>query len=108
FFPGGGVEKGERAETSLRRELVEEAGVEVTGVPGLIGVYSNHKIFPNDHVLLYRLTSDAWTPCDPTSRGEISQRLWVDPASPPQDVTPGTGRRLADFASGRNNSDGYW
>ena len=31
FFPGGGIEKGERAETSLLRELKEEGGVELTG-----------------------------------------------------------------------------
>lgn len=108
FLPGGGVEKGERAETSMRRELVEEAGVDITGTPALVGVYSNHRIFPNDHVLLYRLAHDAWTACDPTSRGEISERVWVDPSSPPDDATPGTLRRLAEHASGERASDGYW
>lgn len=108
FLPGGGVEKAEPAELSIRRELVEEAGVEVTGQLELLGVFSNHRVFPNDHVLLYRLAVSEWTACDPTSRGEISERVWVDPASPPQDVTPGTGRRLAEHASGARNSDGYW
>ena len=55
FFPGGGVERGETTDFSLRRELEEEGGVRVTGSPGLIGVFSNHRVFRNDHVVLYRL-----------------------------------------------------
>ncbi len=42
---GGGIEFGERAETALHRELMEELGVEVTG-PHLLGVLEN--IFSND------------------------------------------------------------
>ncbi|WP_084391903.1 NUDIX domain-containing protein [Henriciella pelagia] len=107
FLPGGGVEKGEIAEVSLRRELIEEAGAEIVGAPRLIGIYSNHRVFPNDHVVLYRLDAEAWQAREPTSRGEISQRLWIDPVSPPEDATPGTKRRLAEVYGG-GVSDGYW
>ena len=107
FFPGGGVERGERAETALQRELEEEAGVIAQGRPELLGVYSNHRVFRNDHVLLYRLALGSWTTCEPTSRGEIAERIWVDPFSPPSDVTPGTRRRLAEVF-GDGGSDGYW
>ena len=47
FFPGGGIEKGERAETSLLRELKEEGGVELTGAARLLGIYSNDPAFCN-------------------------------------------------------------
>ena len=107
FFPGGGIEKGELALTALARELEEEAGVVPSAEPVLLGVYSNHRVFRNDHVLLYRLKPGSWTSCAPTSRGEIAERIWIDPARAPSDVTPGTGRRLAEvFADG--GSDGYW
>ena len=97
FFPGGGVERGETTDFSLRRELQEEGGVKVTGQPDLIGVFSNHRVFRNDHVVLYRIQSQDWTACgDPVGR-EIAETLWCDPKRPPADVTPGTARRLDEL-----------
>lgn len=105
-FPGGGVERGETALVALGRELAEEAGVD-PAAPELIGVYSNHRVFRNDHVILYRIAAGGWTACRTDSAGEISERIWADPLDPPDDVSPGTGRRLAEFYSG-GPSDGYW
>ncbi len=107
FFPGGGIEKGERAETSLLRELKEEGGVELTGAARLLGIYSNEPAFPNDHVLLYHLRPEDWAAGEPTSFGEISERVWASPFDLPEDTTPATRRRAAEvFEAGPN--DGYW
>jgi 8-oxo-dGTP pyrophosphatase MutT (NUDIX family) len=104
FLPGGGVERGETTDLSLRRELEEEGGVRITGVPELIGVFSNHRVFRNDHVLLYRVARDAWSACgDPVGR-EIAEILWCDPMAPPTDVTPGTQRRLRELFGGEAQS----
>lgn len=101
FLPGGGVERGETTDLSLRRELEEEGGVKVTGGLELVGVFSNHRVFRNDHVLLYRVRSDAWAACgDPVGR-EISEIIWCDPAAPPADATPGTQRRLRELFEGQ-------
>ncbi len=97
FFPGGGVERGETTELSLRRELQEEGGVTVTGAPELIGVFSNHRVFRNDHVLLYRVRSEAWTAGGDPVGHEISEIVWCDPLEPPEDATPGTRRRLQEL-----------
>ncbi len=107
FFPGGGVERGEVAIVSLERELEEEAGVRPTATPQLHNIYSNHRVFRNDHVLLYRISASDWSSCEATSRGEISEIVWADPAAAPDDTTPGTARRLREIYAGGPN-DGYW
>lgn len=105
FLPGGGVEKAEASHESLRRELLEEAGVQLTGEARLHGIYSNHRVFPNDHIILYRVS--CWEQVEPTSQGEIAEIAWVNPLAPPADVTPGTGRRLAELY-GSAPSSAYW
>ena len=52
-LPGGGVETGETFMDSLKRELVEEGRIELTGEPELHGLYFNRKISPRDHVAVY-------------------------------------------------------
>jgi ADP-ribose pyrophosphatase YjhB (NUDIX family) len=98
FLPGGGVESGETADAALRREMAEEAGVEVTAPPVLVGFFSNAAVFRNDHVLLYRVT--AWRPCPPTSEGEIAERGFFALDALPEDTTHGTRRRLNEVFAG--------
>jgi 8-oxo-dGTP pyrophosphatase MutT (NUDIX family) len=106
-FPGGGVEPDEPVITALQRELVEEAGVHLTGAAMLFGVFSNHPNFRNDHVLIYRIQSDAWASVAPTARGEIAACIWADPLAPPQGTTAGTQARLAEIYGGAALSP-YW
>ncbi len=105
FLPGGGVERGEPAEEALARELVEEAGVQLEGPATLVGIYSNHRHFPNDHVLVYRAT--AWREVPASSVGEIAEVRWVDPLNPPEGATPGNARRLREIFAGSDASL-YW
>jgi 8-oxo-dGTP pyrophosphatase MutT (NUDIX family) len=99
YMPGGGVERGETTEQALARELVEEAGVELTGRPTLVSMHSNHAGFPGDHALIYRV--DQWRACRATSRGEIHQVEWFAPGDLPADVTPSTRRRIEEALGGR-------
>lgn len=98
-FPGGGVEKLETCTLALQRELMEEAGIEASaGDMELVSVHANHAFFPNDHVLVYRITS--WTQREATSRGEIAEVRFVDPLNPPEDVSRGTRNRLNELFGG--------
>lgn len=98
YMPGGGVEYGETAEEALARELIEEAGVRMTGRASLVSFHSNHVKMPGDHVLIYRV--GAWEACEPTQRGEIEEIAWFASDALPDDVTPATRRRLTEALRG--------
>ena len=107
YLPGGGVEKGETSLYSLERELEEEGGFILTAPPELVGIYSNHVVFPNDHVVLYRSRPGTWNQGKATSRGEIAEAVWADPLNPPDGTTPGTRTKLEEVFAGAAPSP-YW
>ena len=95
-FPGGGVERGETVEEALEREMEEEAGAVLTGAPELFGIYSNAQVFPNDHVALFVVRS--WSQARiPEPNHEIAEQRLFAPDQLPEDINPGTGRRLAEI-----------
>ena len=104
-FPGGGVEKRETAQEALRRELEEEASIAVTGDLKLVSAHSNHRAFPNDHVLVFRI--EGWNQATFKPSMEIAEIAFVDPLSPPHDVTGGTQRRLNEMFGGAALSE-HW
>ncbi len=105
YLPGGGVERGETAETAVVRELAEEAGVRALSRPRLVSAHSNEVVHPRDHVLVYRV--DAWEPCAPDARGEIHAVGWFAPDALPADTSPGTRRRITEVFGGVE-SDPMW
>ena len=104
-LPGGGVEAGESAAEAIRRELAEEAGVQLTESPRLFGVYANHHNFRGDHVLLFH--ARRWEVCATDADGEIEAVDWFFADDLPVDVTAATRRRLDEFA-GRDAVGENW
>lgn len=96
IFPGGGVEFGETIATTLLRELDEEAGIAPTEPAELFGIYSNHEIFPGDHVALFVVKS--WRRLREVERNaEIAELGFFSRDALPKDTTPGTRRRIDEL-----------
>ena len=98
-FPGGGVERMETAESALRRELDEEAGVALTGDPALFGIYANFRVFPSDHVALFVVRQ--WRQArPPVPNYEIAEHGMFARHTLPDDINPSTARRIAEIFDG--------
>jgi ADP-ribose pyrophosphatase YjhB (NUDIX family) len=103
-FPGGGVEWGETALTALARELKEEAGVILADTPTLLGLYTNFRHFPGDHVVCYVVRAWAQAEVPPPSFEIREQRLFPAEALPPEAVGP-VARRIAEVLEGRPQAE---
>lgn len=99
MLPGGGVERGETVHEAALRELREEAAVHGQEAPQLLGIYLNDRQFPGDHVACFVLRKFRQERFRPSS--EIAEARFFPPQDLPHDVSPGTGRRLAEIFDGQ-------
>jgi 8-oxo-dGTP pyrophosphatase MutT (NUDIX family) len=95
-FPGGGVEKNQTSETALIEELKQETGLTVSGQPKLHGIFFNRDVSKRDHVLVYLCETTGDLPENPPSF-EIAEARYFGLADLPDDIDPGTERRLREI-----------
>ena len=99
-LPGGGVKRGETLEQAIRREAAEEAGAQL-GTLRLLGLYDNFREGKSDHVAVFVCT-DLTLNGEP-GRGldrEIARVAFFELDGLPEDVSPGTRRRLLEYVEG--------
>ena len=96
YFPGGGVEIGESFENALRRELEEEARIEILAPPRLHGIFFNVHISRRDHVAVYVITGFHQSG-ERMPDAEILEAKFFPRDRLPADISPGTRRRLAEI-----------
>lgn len=94
--PGGGLERGERPEDGLRREILEETGFEAR-IGDFIGVY--HNAYKDDLILAFAAGIVGGSQKAP--HAEIAEIAWFNPADLPQPMTANTRQRIADAKAGR-------
>jgi ADP-ribose pyrophosphatase YjhB (NUDIX family) len=102
-LPGGGVERDENLEQSLRRELLEEAGIEIVGRPRLHGVFSNFQRSKGDHIAIFVIHD--WQQVEARSaKLEIIEQRYFSLYSLPSGLIDGARRRLQEVFENRPTS----
>jgi ADP-ribose pyrophosphatase YjhB (NUDIX family) len=99
-LPGGGVETGESFGGALRRELLEEGRIELTGEPVLHGLFFNSHVSRRDHVAVYivrRFRQDRL----PEPNREIVACGFFAADALPAETTRGTRLRISEVLEGR-------
>jgi ADP-ribose pyrophosphatase YjhB (NUDIX family) len=105
-LPGGGVERGETAIQSLRRELDEEAAVTISSSePQLFGLYSNESRLRGDHVAFYIVREFVMGEFVPTVEIREARLFAVDDL--PADTAASVTRRIAEI-EGKAPRSPYW
>jgi 8-oxo-dGTP pyrophosphatase MutT (NUDIX family) len=98
-LPGGGVEVGETFIEALRRELVEEGRIELTGEPVLHGLFFNGHVSRRDHVAVYVVRQFRQDRL-PKPNHEIMECGFYAPDALPAETTRGTRLRIAEVLDG--------
>jgi 8-oxo-dGTP pyrophosphatase MutT (NUDIX family) len=99
YLPGGGIGKGESAETALARELVEEANIEIFGRPELHGLFFNPKGSPRDHVACY-VVREFRQIAPHVPDFEIAEAGFFAPDDLPKETTRATRARIEEVMKG--------
>jgi 8-oxo-dGTP pyrophosphatase MutT (NUDIX family) len=98
-LPGGGVEVGETFLEALRRELVEEGRIELTGEPVLHGLFFNGHVSRRDHVAVYVVRQFRQDRL-PKPNHEIVECGFYAAGALPKETTRGTRLRIAEVLDG--------
>ncbi len=99
---GGGVDKGETSLQAVKRELMEEVGIELLEEPTFHGFFHKRKKRWDDYIALYVCQK---VKQNPASSLEIAEQKWFPLHDLPHDITSATKRRIEEYLGQRALSD---
>ena len=104
FLPGGGLKSNETYEQAIRRELKEEMGISVSDLK-LHGIYNNFYEGKSDSIVVF--SSFNFTEPKNKTR-EIERFGFFRLGELPQNISPGTRRRIEEFQNSDKPNFGTW
>ncbi|MEP0520000.1 MAG: NUDIX domain-containing protein [Hyphomicrobiales bacterium] len=96
YFPGGAIDPGEHAFDAVERELIEEAGIGLTGLPRMVSVFQNINTAARDHVVFFECPNWRQLHEPNVPNREIAEIGFFALEALPDDISPGTLRRLTE------------
>jgi ADP-ribose pyrophosphatase YjhB (NUDIX family) len=107
YLPGGGVKKGESFEAALLRELREEVGAAGATIERILGVYHSRREAKDDHIVVFVVSLPKDAQIYKADLAEIEEAGWFDIDRLPEETSPATVRRIAEYRDGASGS-GAW
>lgn len=104
YLPGGGVKKGETFEQAIRRELMEELGIQLSAIK-FFGVYNNFYEYKNDNIVIF--ISENFTLSGITDN-EIESFDFFNLDKLPTNISPGSRRRIEEYIKGNYTNCARW
>jgi len=104
YLPGGLVEHNESLEGAVRREALEEVGVQIQDL-ALFGAYTHHQKNNHDHVVVY-ISQDF----DVNGETDDEIECWgfFDLDALPDKISPGSKNRIQDYLDNLEKRFGNW
>ncbi len=103
FLPGGGIKRSETLEQAIRREAMEECGASLTSLQ-LLGAYTQFDNYRTDQIVLFLSKEFSLTG---KSDHEIDQVAIFPFEQLPDNTSPGSRRRIQDYARRDQSRQGY-